>query len=266
MLRGECVLTYSPRNINFHIVHPMPLLALNHISLAIGKNPIVNDFNLSIHHGMTVAILGPSGSGKTSLLRLIAGLCAPTNGTIDLSGQCVSRQGRCLIPTELRKLSFSFQDPALFPHLNVEQNVLLGLHGDPRELSLRACSALEQVGLSSFSKRRAWDLSGGEAQRVCLARALLSTGTLSLFDEPFSNVDRLGRQSLIDQIGPLFRNGGRGCSIIVTHDPMDAYELADITVVMQSGTLVACGAFKEILAGAFGEWPSQFLKTGFAFR
>lgn len=219
--------------------------------------------SFQLNRGKTVAIVGPSGSGKTTLLRILAGFEAPETGRLEIEGEPVSLDGRVLVPPEMRRLAFAFQEPALMPHLDVIGNVHLGVGPDRRGRIAAARQALQDVGLAGFELRRIWQLSGGEAQRVQLARALAAPARMLLLDEPFASVDRMCRADLVSRIGGRLRNAARdGVAAIVTHDPADAKELADLTMVLKAGTIVAFGRFDQIAEGAFGDWPAHFLSAG----
>ena len=225
------------------------------------------DISFTLARGSTLAILGPSGSGKTTLLRLLAGFEASQAGTIEIDGELVSSAGRVDIPPEQRGLAFAFQEPALMPHMDAIGNVHLGMRERSPTRIAAARQALADVGLPGFDRRRVWELSGGEAQRVQLARTLAFEARMLLLDEPFASVDRMCRADLLARIGGRIRHGaGRGIAAIVTHDPADAMELSDVTMVLKAGRVVAFGSFDQIAAGAFGEWPARFLAAGFAGR
>ena len=236
-------------------------------ALGIGFEGRLTDINFELPAGTTVAILGPSGSGKTTLLRVMAGFEAPQSGRLEIDGKPASAGGRVLIPTELRGLAYAFQEPALMPHLDAMGNVHLAFRGATPERLERAGQALADVGLNGLENRRIWQLSGGEAQRVQLARVLAAQARMLLLDEPFASVDRMCRADLLARIGPRLRSAaGAGITAIVTHDPADAQELCDLTMVLKAGRIVAFGGFESIAAGAHGEWPAQFLAAGLAGR
>ena len=227
----------------------------------------LDGISFELARGSTLAILGPSGSGKTTLLRLLAGFEAPTSGTIEIEGALVSSPGTVIVPPERRGLGFAFQEPALMPHLDAIANIHLGAGEASAARIAAARQALADVGLAGFERRRIWELSGGEAQRIQLARTLAFESRLLLLDEPFASVDRMCRADLLARIGHrIRRRGGDGIAAIVTHDPADALELSDVTMVLKAGKVVAYGAFDRISAGGFGEWPAQFLAAGFAGR
>ncbi len=233
----------------------------------LGMRGRLEDLDLEIPRSCTLAILGPSGSGKTTLLRLLAGFEPAARGCLEIEGVLAAHHGQVLVPAERRGLSFAFQEPALMPHLDVAANVQLGSRDAAVSRRNATRQVLEDVGLAGFEARRIWQLSGGEAQRVQLARVLAARARMTLLDEPFASVDRMCRADLISRIGQRLRGGaGAGIVAIVTHDPADATELADLTVVMRAGRIVARGRFNEIAAGAFGTWPAEFLSSGLAGR
>jgi iron(III) transport system ATP-binding protein len=240
---------------------PQPWLKATGLSLA-GR---LDDISFELAMGSTVAIVGPSGSGKTTLLRILAGFEAPESGRLEINGQLASSERGVLVPPERRHLAFAFQEPALMPHMDAIGNVHLGVRGNIQDGVEAARKALVDVGLAGFDHRRIWQLSGGEAQRLQLARTLASQASMLLLDEPFASVDRMCRADLLSRIGSRLKNGARkGIAAIVTHDPADAMELADKTMVLKAGRIVAFGGFDDIASGAFGEWPAQFLAAGLA--
>lgn len=220
----------------------------------------LDNLSFELARGSTVAILGPSGSGKTTLLRMLAGFEAPQHGQIEIDGEPVSSAGRVIVPPERRQLAFAFQEPALMPHLDVIDNVCLGARGTQQVRLAAGRQVLADVGLPGMAHRRIWQLSGGEAQRVQLARVFTADARLLLLDEPFASVDRMCRADLLNRIGDrLKRSAHNGVAGIVTHDPADAMELADVTMVLRAGRIVAFGRFEQIAAGAFGSWPAEFV-------
>jgi molybdate transport system ATP-binding protein len=149
------------------------------------------------------------------------------------------------------------------PHLDAIGNVHLGVRETRTARIAAARQALIEVGLPGFEGRRIWELSGGEAQRIQLARTLAFESRMLLLDEPFASVDRMCRADLLSRIGDRIRcRARRGIAAIVTHDPADAMELSDVTMVLKAGKVVAYGAFDRIARGEFGEWPAQFLAAG----
>jgi iron(III) transport system ATP-binding protein len=195
----------------------------------------VDGVNLTLHQGRFLALLGPSGCGKTTALRLLAGFEPPDRGEIEISGQQVNRPG-LHVPPEQRKVSMVFQEYALFPHLNVADNVAYGIPKGA-DKSQRVQEVLELVGLPGLNARMPYELSGGQQQRVALARALAPNPDLVLLDEPFSNLDASLRSQVRAEVRQILRQA-QATVIFVTHDQEEALSLADEVAVMLDGRLV----------------------------
>jgi ABC-type Fe3+/spermidine/putrescine transport system ATPase subunit len=199
----------------------------------------VNDVSLRIAAGEIACLLGPSGCGKTTLLRIIAGLEAPDRGRVLFAGEDVTGQ-----PVYRRQFGFMFQDYALFPHMDVAANVAFGLRmagwDKPRRQG-RVDEILAAVNLWGYQRRAVGELSGGEQQRVALARTLAPSPRLLLLDEPLANLDRLLREELVDELRAIIRRIGV-TTIFVTHDQAEAFALADHVVVMRQGRIEQEGA------------------------
>ena len=195
----------------------------------------VNDASLEVESGTLLALLGPSGCGKTTLLRLIAGLERPHEGTIEVAGRTVASDSVHL-PPERRQVGLVFQEYALFPHLSVEDNVGFGLtRGSDPETRVR--DLLGQVGLDGLGSRMPHELSGGQQQRVALARALAPGPRLIMLDEPFSNLDPSLREGVRSEVRRVLR-AANATAIIVTHDQEEALSLADEVAVMMDGRIL----------------------------
>ncbi|WP_316571441.1 ABC transporter ATP-binding protein [Neobacillus sp. YIM B06451] len=198
------------------------------------KEAVIKDFCLDIEKGEIVSILGESGSGKSTILRLIAGLECPQNGSIDLCGKTVCDRS-CFIPPEKRGIGFVFQDYALFPHMTVAKNILFGLKNKTRkEKRERLEEMLELVNLSEYANRYPHELSGGQQQRVALARALAPEPSLLILDEPFSNLDAGLQERIRGELRDIIKKTGI-TSIFVTHDQEDAKAMADRIVYIENG-------------------------------
>lgn len=185
---------------------------------------LLRNVSLTVPAGETVAILGPSGSGKSTLLKMIAGLEPLDGGSVHWAGQAITH-----LPPEQRGFALMFQDFALFPHLNVQDNVAFGLveQGVRRAQSReQACAMLQRLGLEAFAKARVQQLSGGEQQRVALARALITRPRALLLDEPFSALDAQLRQQLRQEFRPHIRSQQMAV-VLVTHDEAEARALGD---------------------------------------
>ena len=233
-----------------------PLLELRSVSKTYTDTSAVQNVSLTLARGETLALLGPSGCGKSTLLRLIAGLEAPDSGQVCMGGQDVT-----VAPPERRDLSLVFQDYALFPHLNVQDNVAYGLRmrGTVRPDARRqAQAALARVGLQGLEHRRVHELSGGQQQRVALARALAPRPGLLLLDEPLSNLDEQLRASLRLELKAVFAEQGAGV-LLVTHDQREARVLAGHLALMRAGRLVQVGTAAAVFEQPATAWAAAFL-------
>ena len=213
----------------------MASLALTGLSLTYPNGTrAVDKIHLAIGDGEFLAVLGPSGCGKSSLLRLVAGLETPTEGTIAMDGRDVT----ALEPKE-RDVAMVFQGLALYPHMTVTENMSFGLMArktPAEEIGRRVREAAETLGLTAHLAKRPRELSGGERQRVALGRALVRRPKIFLFDEPLSSLDAQLRQELREELARLHRIT-RTTSIYVTHDQKEALSLGDKVAVMHAGTL-----------------------------
>ena len=200
-----------------------------------GGATAVNDISLRVRPGEIMTLLGPSGGGKTTTLRLLAGFEAPTAGSITI-GERVVADGRHFTPPEKRKVGMVFQDYALFPHVNVADNVAFGLHGRRKQQARQVEQMLELVGLAQFAQRMPHELSGGQQQRVALARALAPNPHILLLDEPFSNLDTGLREHLRNDVRDILHET-ETTAIFVTHDQQEALSLSDEIAVIFDGRL-----------------------------
>jgi iron(III) transport system ATP-binding protein len=216
----------------------------------------VKDFNLDIHKGEFITLLGPSGCGKTTTLRLIGGFENPTRGDIFLDNVRIND-----IPANKRDTCMVFQSYALFPHMNIYQNVAYGLELKKlsrQEIKERAEKILELVGLAGLSNRPIAQLSGGQQQRVALARAMVNEPKVLLFDEPLSNLDaklRIRMRIFIRKIQQEFNI----TSVYVTHDQEEAMTLSDRIVVMNQGAIEQVGTPEEIYARPRTKFVADFI-------
>jgi iron(III) transport system ATP-binding protein len=220
---------------------PLPSLSLEKVSHRYGAKQALSDVSLSIAPGEIVCLVGPSGCGKSTLLRLAAGLETIQDGRVAIAGQIIAQPGSSL-PPERRGIGLVFQDYALFPHLNVLDNVRFGLNRLPAsQRDERALAALEQVGMEGFTRAFPHALSGGQQQRVALARAMAPRPAVLLLDEPFSGLDTRLRESVRDETLHVLKRSG-AATMIVTHDPEEAMFLADRIALLRDGKLVQVGS------------------------
>ena len=225
------------------------------VSKLYGEAAAVKDISFTIAAGSLVTLLGPSGCGKTTTLRMIAGLELPTTGAIMIGGADVTR-----IPASERDVSMVFQSYALFPHMNVLQNVGYGLavSGLPKpEVRAKAQAALATVGLTGFDERLPSELSGGQQQRVAVARALVLEPSVLLFDEPLSNLDARLRRQMREEIRDLQQRLSLTV-VYVTHDQAEAMAVSDRIIVMNKATIAQEGAPRELY-----EQPQDVFVAGF---
>ena len=219
-----------------------PLLSIRHITKRFARNlpPVVEDLCFEVYAGEIFALLGPSGCGKTTTLRLIAGFERADAGEICVDGQCFEGS-KVHLPPEARDIGIVFQEYALFPHLNVSQNVAFGLKKLPPKLrDERVMTVLEMVSMTAFKDRKPHELSGGQQQRVALARSIAPSPKLILLDEPFSNLDAGMRHSTREEIRTLLKEAGMS-AVVVTHDQEEALCFADRLGVMQDGRIEQIG-------------------------
>ncbi len=262
------------------------LLELINVEKSFIDKHVLKGVSFDVSEGEIVVILGPSGCGKTTLLRIIAGLDRPDAGKLLLGGQDLSR-----IPVHERNFGMVFQDYALFPHKNVADNVSFGLRmsgWELRERDKRVTQVLELVGLVGYGERRVYELSGGEQQRVALARSLAPSPRLMLLDEPLGSLDRALREHLMGELRTILKAAGgvlragkkdysapvvqidnekkspqppsRGVtSIYVTHDQEEAFAIADRVLVMNAGIVEQMGTPLELYCHPRNAFVARFL-------
>ncbi len=236
----------------------MPLLSLTQLSKSYGATPAVREVTLDVERGEFFGLLGPSGCGKTTTLRMIAGLEDPDAGTVEFDGRDITR-----VSPERRGFGMVFQNYALFPHLDVFENVAFGLrarHKSKAEIAERVAAALDLIQLPGYAKRRIDELSGGQQQRVAIARAIAIEPALLLFDEPLSNLDVALREETRGELRELVNRLGL-TAVYVTHDQEEAFALCDRIAVMVGGQLLQIGKPRELY-----ERPSQIAVARFLGR
>ncbi|MHB1109329.1 MAG: ABC transporter ATP-binding protein [Devosia sp.] len=233
-------------------------LRLEHLVKSFSSNTVVKDVNLGFDKGEFVSLLGPSGCGKTTILRMIAGFERPTSGRILVDGKDITG----LSPNQ-RKIGMVFQAYALFPNMNVADNIGFGLKvaGTPRdEARARVEEMLTLIGLAGFERRYPFELSGGQQQRVALARALAPRPRMLLLDEPLSALDAKIRVSLREQIRAIQRELGV-TTVFVTHDQEEALSISDRIVVLNAGNVEQFGAPFEIYNHPASRFVATFVGT-----
>ena len=231
-------------------------LQLRAINKRFGERQVLHQLDLDVANGECVALLGASGCGKSTALRLIAGLDHPDQGSIRINGAEMVD-----VSAERRRVGMVFQSYALFPHLNVWDNLELGLRmrgGSAANRDERIRGVLEVLQLSGQARQRPSQLSGGQRQRVALARALLRDPLVYLLDEPMSNLDAQLREDLRPQLRRLMI-GGEQPVVYVTHDQQEAMALADRIAVMREGRIEQIGTPRELYLQPASTYVAQFI-------
>ena len=218
----------------------MPRLEVKNLSRSFGNLTVVDKISFQIFSGQVTCLLGPSGCGKSTTLRMIAGVEKPSSGKIFVDEELTSNAS-FQVPPEARSIGLMFQDFALFPHLNVQQNVYFGLAGSKEFKEKRSLDLLERVGLAHLAFNYPHSLSGGEQQRIALIRALAPQPKIMLMDEPFSGLDDRLRDEVRDETFNLLRSEDAAV-LMVTHDPQEAMKVADEIALMRDGKILQRGA------------------------
>lgn len=217
----------------------------------------LENISFSISRGMILALLGESGCGKTSLLRIISGLEIPDRGIIMLDGKILFDKST-YVPPEYRQIGYVFQDYALFPHLNVKENIRFGIeHLSKTEQQLRIQQMLELFDLTEYAHRYPSELSGGEQQRVALARALALQPALLLLDEPFSSLDIIRKETFKRELKSILQKTN-ATAIFVTHDTTEAMFLADKIIVLKEGKIMQQGHPEKLYRYPVNRYVASF--------
>ncbi len=229
---------------------------LKNIQKSFGNIHVLKGVSFNVNFGEIVALLGPSGCGKSTLLNLIAGLENPDMGEITWNGISLTS-----LPPHKRGFGLMFQDYLLFPHKNVGSNIAFGLEmaqWPPEKITMRVSETLESVGLSGYAQRDVGTLSGGEQQRVALARSLAPQPRFLMLDEPLGALDRTLREHLLDEMGKILRSMQQ-TALYVTHDQEEAFMLADRVIVMDQGRVAQIGTPQDIYQHPSSEFVARFL-------
>src|SRR5271166_6003648 len=232
------------------------LLSIRNVAKAFGRNPVLRNVSLEIAEGEFLTILGESGSGKTTLLRIIAGFESASAGEVWMGEERLDRQ-----PPYRRHVNTVFQSYALFPHLTVEQNVAYGLRVAKRpeeEIASRVAEALNKVKMSAHAKSKPSKISGGQQQRIALARALVNRPRVLLLDEPLSALDANLRRQMQVELKALQREVGI-TFIFVTHDQEEAMVMSDRIALLRSGELEQAASPREIYNRPATSYTAQFI-------
>ena len=230
------------------------MLELSHIQKSFDGVSVLKDISIQVEDGEIVSILGPSGCGKTTLLNIILGIVEADAGTIVYNGEDLTRT-----VMEKRGFNIVFQDYALFPNLNVQQNITYGLRNKPGISSREEVDELiDLLGLREHLGKRIDQLSGGQKQRVALARTLVMKPRILLLDEPLSALDGVIKESIKDRIKTIAREYHL-TTIIVTHDPEEALTLSDRVLIIDQGTIAQYGRPAEIIQKPENDFVRKFI-------
>ena len=232
------------------------IISLDRVTKRFGSVTAVDDVNMEIGHGEFFALLGPSGCGKTTLLRMLGGFEVPDEGEIHIDGEPMSSA-----PPYRRPVNMVFQSYAIFPHLNVAQNIAFGLRKErlpAAELDAQVNEALAMIRLEGYGARKAHELSGGQRQRVALARALIKRPKVLLLDEPLGALDKKLREQMQIELRELQRSLGI-TFVFVTHDQEEALTMSDRIAVMSAGRLLEQGTPGQLYARPRNRFVADFL-------
>ncbi|MDK3161678.1 ABC transporter ATP-binding protein [Kamptonema cortianum] len=232
------------------------MLQLRGIARDFEGTPLLEDISLEVAQGEILCLLGASGSGKSTLLRIIAGLERADRGDVLLDGVSISH-----LPVHARRFGLMFQDFALFPHLNVADNIAFGLrmqHMPPREIEQRVREMLELINLSGFAARDVTSLSGGERQRVALARSLAPRPRLLMLDEPLGSLDANLRDTLAREVRSVIRSIGQ-TAVYVTHDQQEAFSVADRIALLHDGRIEQIDSPDSLFHQPVSRFAAEFL-------
>ncbi|MBC8450219.1 MAG: ABC transporter ATP-binding protein [Chloroflexi bacterium] len=234
----------------------MSHLDVRQISKTFDDTPVLHEVSFTVEEGEVVCLLGPSGCGKTTLLRIIAGLEEPDEGRVLFAGRDLAA-----VPVHRRGFGLMFQDYVLFPHKDVAANVAFGLRMQglaEAKIRARVAEMLDLVSLQGYEQRQVYELSGGEQQRVALARSLAPRPRLLMLDEPLGSLDRTLREGLLGELRAILKAVGV-TALYVTHDQEEAFAVADRVLIMQAGRIVQEGTPEAVYRKPASEFVARFL-------
>lgn len=234
----------------------MSMIEVVSVSKAFNGKKVIREVSFQVEEGQILCLLGPSGCGKTTLLRIVAGLETANSGYVVFDGRRLDD-----VPVHQRGFGLMFQDFALFPHKDVSENVAFGLRMQARarqQVEARVAEMLELVGLAGYEGRRVYDLSGGEQQRVALARSLAPGPRLLMLDEPLGALDRALREGLMNELRAILNRVGV-TSIYVTHDQQEAFAVSDQVIILRQGSVVQQGPPRNVYLHPASAWVASFL-------
>ena len=236
-------------------------LSIENVTVGYESTVVVHNAVFQLKHGQIGCLLGPSGCGKSTLLRAIAGFEPVLNGHISMEGSIISSIDTLVHP-EKRHIGLVFQDLALFPHLTIAENIEFGIQKWPKkDRQTRTQQLLKLVGLDGMEKRYPHSLSGGQQQRIALARTIAPKPKLLLLDEPFSGLDAAMREELLPEVREILLQE-RMSAILVTHDQLEAFAMADTVAVMNHGKIIQCDTPFNIYHKPNGRFIGNFIGKG----
>ena len=233
-----------------------PILQISNIEKSFAEVKVLSRISFDLYPGEVIVLLGPSGCGKSTLLGIIAGIENPDYGSISWKGKQINN-----IPPHRRGFGLMFQDDVLFPHMNVFENVAFGLKMQKKEgqfIQEKVAETLNLVGLQDLKERDVNTLSGGEQQRVALARSIAPQPGLLMLDEPLSSLDRTLRERLLGEIKRILRELNQ-TAIYVTHDQEEAFSIADRVILMRDGQVEQTGTPEELYSHPATKYVARFL-------
>lgn len=233
------------------------MLNISNLNYRYDNVPLLHDLHLSLTDHEVLCLLGESGSGKSTLLRIIAGLEKPLSGDVYWNGVRINN-----LPPHRRNFGLMFQDYALFPNRTVAENIAFGMEMkgcfSQQAINARVSLLLEQINMTFFSHRKVTELSGGEQQRVALARSLAPKPHLLMLDEPLGALDHSLRQGLLTELRDVLGRDGTP-TIYVTHDQEEGFSIGDRVAILKDGKILQSGSPETVYRNPVSVWAARFL-------